>query len=74
MASSSDIRQVTFSLPDTLLGESEELARSLHMELGTLVEKALRGYLLRWEEVQRELNEPIDPRDPDSMSLAQVSE
>jgi hypothetical protein len=61
-------------LPEQLAQQVEAVARDQKTDVNELMQWAIRVYLRRLATVQEELNEPIDPANPDSMTMAQVNE
>ena len=61
-------------LPEQLAQQVEAVARDQKTDVNELMQWAIRVYLRRLAAVQEELNEPIDPANPDSMTMAQVNE
>jgi hypothetical protein len=67
-------RILTLNLPEQLAQQVEAVARQQKTDVNELVQWAIRVYLYHNERIASELNEPIDPSNPESMTLAEVSD
>ncbi len=67
-------RVLTISLPETVARQAEEFARSQRVYVSTFFERTVRDYEKRMADIDRELNSPINPDDPESMTMDQINE
>ncbi len=68
------MRVLTISLPETVARQVEDFARSQRVDVSTFFERTVRDYEKRMADIDEELNSPINPDDPESMTMAQVND
>ena len=67
-------RTVTITLPEDVALVAEQSARDQRVEVSEVISRAIRADQRRWQAIEAELNSPIDPSNPASMTLAQVND
>jgi len=67
-------RVLTISLPEAVARQAEEFARNQRVDVSTFLERAIRDYERRMADIEEELNSPINPDDPESMTMSQVND
>jgi hypothetical protein len=65
-------RVLDIKLPEQLAQQVETVAREQKTDVNELVQWAIRVYLHRLAGLKEELDSPINPDDPNSMSMTQV--
>lgn len=67
-------RLLSISLPEPLAEWVEKTAREQGTEPGELIQWAIRVYRNRLAGLVEELNEPLDPSNPETMTMAEVND